>query len=111
MGQTQFMPSTFLTYAVDFDGDGRKDLWNSPADALASAAKYLKASGYIKDMPWGIEVLAPADSGDLLHRRQRREQGRRVRLVRRLRERIDVQIAFVADEFADAPPGLLVQLQ
>lgn len=61
MGQTQFMPSTFLTYAVDFDGDGRKDLWNSPADALASAAKYLKASGYIKDMPWGIEVLAPAD--------------------------------------------------
>lgn len=61
MGQTQFMPSTFLTYAVDFDGDGRKDLWNSAPDALASAANYLRASGYQKNMPWGVEVLAPAD--------------------------------------------------
>lgn len=61
MGQTQFMPSTFLTYAVDFDGDGRKDLWNSAPDALASAANYLRASGYQKDMPWGVEVLAPSD--------------------------------------------------
>ena len=60
MGQTQFMPSTFLTYAVDFDGDGKKDLWNSAPDALASAANYLKASGYQKDMPWGVEVLAPS---------------------------------------------------
>ena len=59
MGQTQFMPSTFLTYAVDFDGDGKKDLWKSEADALASAANYLKASGYQKDMPWGVELLAP----------------------------------------------------
>nr|WP_070961733.1 lytic murein transglycosylase [Hyphomonas sp. Mor2] len=60
MGQTQFMPSTFLTYAVDFDGDGQKDLWNSAADALASAANYLRASGYQKDVPWGVEVLAPS---------------------------------------------------
>ncbi|MEM1086665.1 MAG: lytic murein transglycosylase [Pseudomonadota bacterium] len=59
MGQTQFMPSTFLAYAVDGDGDGRKDLWASEADALASAANYLKVSGYQNDMPWGIEVLAP----------------------------------------------------
>lgn len=61
MGQTQFMPSTFLTYAVDFDGDGRKDLWNSAPDALASAANYLRASGYQKDLPWGVEILAPSD--------------------------------------------------
>ena len=61
MGQTQFMPSTFLTYAVDFDGDGKKDLWNSVPDALASAATYLRASGYQKDMPWGVEVLATSD--------------------------------------------------
>ncbi|MEM7328011.1 MAG: lytic murein transglycosylase [Pseudomonadota bacterium] len=61
MGQTQFMPSTFLTYAVDFDGDGKKDLWNSAPDALASAANYLRASGYQKDLPWGVEVLAPGD--------------------------------------------------
>ncbi|MEO1641899.1 MAG: lytic murein transglycosylase [Pseudomonadota bacterium] len=61
MGQTQFMPSTFLAYAVDGDGDGRKDLWGSEADALASAANYLKVSGYQNNMPWGIEVLAPTD--------------------------------------------------
>ncbi len=61
MGQTQFMPSTFLTYAVDFDGDGKKDLWNSAPDALASAANYLRASGYQKDQPWGVEVLATSD--------------------------------------------------
>ncbi|MEM7492771.1 MAG: lytic murein transglycosylase [Pseudomonadota bacterium] len=61
MGQTQFMPTTFLAYAVDGDGDGRKDLWNSEADALASAANYLKVSGYQKNVPWGLEVLAPAD--------------------------------------------------
>lgn len=61
MGQTQFMPSTFLTYAVDFDGDGKKDLWNSAPDALASAANYLRASGYQKDLPWGTEVLAAGD--------------------------------------------------
>lgn len=60
MGQTQFMPSTFMAYAVDFDGDGRKDLWNSEADALGSAANYLSASGYKFNEPWGIEVLAPA---------------------------------------------------
>ncbi|MEO1303820.1 MAG: lytic murein transglycosylase [Pseudomonadota bacterium] len=59
MGHTQFMPSTFLSYAVDFDGDGRKDLWNSVPDALASAANYLSASGYQNDRPWGVEIMAP----------------------------------------------------
>ena len=61
MGQTQFMPSTFLTYAVDFDGDGNKDLWSNPVDALASAANYMAASGYQFDQPWGLEVRAPED--------------------------------------------------
>ena len=60
MGQTQFMPSTFLNHAVDFDGDGRKDLWNSVPDALASAANYLRATGFRKGVPWGIEVLVPS---------------------------------------------------
>ncbi|MCA8901394.1 MAG: lytic murein transglycosylase [Hyphomonas sp.] len=59
MGQTQFMPSTYLAYAVDFDGDGEKDVWSSEADALASAANYLASSGYAKGQPWGIEVLVP----------------------------------------------------
>lgn len=59
-GQTQFMPSTFLSLAQDFDGDGRKDLVNSQADALASTANFLKNSGYKTGQPWGYEVLLPA---------------------------------------------------
>lgn len=59
MGQTQFMPSVFLTRAVDWDGDGRKDLWNSTADALASAANYLSLAGYSKGDPWGVEIRVP----------------------------------------------------
>ena len=50
----------FSLLVRDFDGDGRKDLWNSAPDALASAANYLRASGYQKDVPWGVEVLAPS---------------------------------------------------
>ena len=59
MGQTQFMPSTFLAYAEDFEGDGIKDVWSNPADALASAANYLAVSGYRYGQPWGIEVRLP----------------------------------------------------
>lgn len=55
-GQTQFMPSTFLRLAVDFDGDGRKDIVNSKADALASTANFLAKSGYRTGEPWGYEV-------------------------------------------------------
>lgn len=58
-GQTQFMPSTFLQLAQDFDGDGRKDLVNSQADALASTANFLKNSGYKPNQPWGYEVRLP----------------------------------------------------
>jgi membrane-bound lytic murein transglycosylase B len=60
MGQTQFMPTTYADYAVDFDGDGRRDLWNSSADALASAAHYLQKSGWEAGQPWGFEVSLPA---------------------------------------------------
>lgn len=59
MGQTQFMPSTFLNHAVDWEGDNRKDLWRSAPDALASAANYLKASGWRAGQPWGVEVALP----------------------------------------------------
>ncbi len=59
MGHTQFMPTTYLAYAQDFNGDGRKDVWKNEADALASAAHYLKASGYAKGQPWGLEVSLP----------------------------------------------------
>ncbi|RBL67815.1 lytic murein transglycosylase B, partial [Pseudomonas sp. MWU13-2625] len=56
MGLPQFMPSSFRAYAVDFDGDGRRDIWNSPADALASTAHYLQSSGWQQGQPWGLEV-------------------------------------------------------
>ncbi|MBS7664068.1 lytic murein transglycosylase [Pseudomonas lalucatii] len=59
MGQTQFMPTTFNQYAVDFDGDGRRDLWQSTPDALASAANYLHNSGWDNGQPWGFEVSLP----------------------------------------------------
>ncbi len=58
-GHTQFIPTTFLAYAVDGDGDGVRDLWNSHADALASAASYLERSGWSSDRDWGTEVRLP----------------------------------------------------
>ncbi|MEM9738378.1 MAG: lytic murein transglycosylase [Pseudomonadota bacterium] len=61
MGHTQFMPSTFLAHATDFTGDGNIDLWESPEDALASAANYLSVSGFESDQPWGLEVTVPND--------------------------------------------------
>ncbi len=60
MGHTQFIPTSFLSYAVDFTGDGRRDIWSDdPADALASAAAYLARHGWKKGQPWGIEVRLP----------------------------------------------------
>lgn len=59
-GQTQFMPGTFLDLAVDFDGDGRRDLVNSKPDALASTANFLKKRGYRSGEPWGYEVKIPS---------------------------------------------------
>jgi len=59
MGQTQFMPSNYLTYAVDQDGDGRKDIWNSVPDSLASTANFLKEKGWRKGGDWGYEVKLP----------------------------------------------------
>jgi membrane-bound lytic murein transglycosylase B len=53
------MPSSFRAYAVDFDGDGRKDIWSNVADALGSSANYLGKHGWDKDQGWGFEVLAP----------------------------------------------------
>lgn len=60
MGHTQFMPSTYLAYAVDFDRDGRRDLQGSVADALASTARYLASSGWSAATVWGREVILPA---------------------------------------------------
>ena len=59
MGHFQFLPSTFLAYAVDFDGDGRKDIWINTTDAFASAANFLVQSGWKAVVPWGYEVVVP----------------------------------------------------
>ncbi|KGJ02579.1 membrane-bound lytic murein transglycosylase B [Paracoccus halophilus] len=60
MGHTQFMPSSFLGHAVDFNGDGRRDIWsNDPTDALASTAAYLRQMGWRPGQPWGTEVTLP----------------------------------------------------
>ncbi len=56
LGQPQFMPSTFLKDAVDFDGDGRRDIWASTPDVLASIANYLKSRGWVEGQRWGREV-------------------------------------------------------
>lgn len=61
MGHTQFMPTSFLGYAVDFNGDGRRDIWSDdPTDSLASTAAYLARSGWQRGLPWGVEVALPA---------------------------------------------------
>jgi membrane-bound lytic murein transglycosylase B len=60
MGQTQFMPSSFLRYAVDYDGNGRQDIWTSHADVFASIANYLSHEGWDGAFGWGREVTLPA---------------------------------------------------
>lgn len=60
MGQPQFMPSSYLRLAVDFDGDGRRDIWDSRSDALASIANYLARSNWSRGEPWTREVSVPA---------------------------------------------------
>lgn len=59
MGHTQFIPSSYNAYAVDWTGDGKKDIWNSYQDALASTANYLAKAGWKNDRPWGWEVTLP----------------------------------------------------
>jgi len=60
MGQTQFMPSSYLSYAVAFQRHDRRDIWTSEADAIGSTANYLAKHGWTKDLPWGFEVRLPA---------------------------------------------------
>lgn len=80
MGHPQFMPTSFERLAVDFDGDGRRDIWDSRADALGSIANYLARSGWREGEIWGFEVLLPAgfDTSIADHRQTRpmRDWGR-----------------------------------
>ena len=61
MGQTQFMPTNFVDYAIDFSGDGRADIWNNVPDVMGSTGNYLKKYGWVPKLPWGFEVTVPAN--------------------------------------------------
>ena len=61
MGQNQFMPTSFLGYAVDGDGDGKKDIWNNQADVFSSMANYLQKEGWSDELTWGRQVKLPKD--------------------------------------------------
>ena len=61
MGHTQFMPSSFLSRAIDGDGDGKRDIWSNPIDALASTQNYLERAGWQAGERWGVEANLPAD--------------------------------------------------
>src|SRR3954469_15497575 len=62
MGQVQFMPSSYLQYAQDYDGDGRRDIWSTPGDVFASIANYLKGHGWTANQGWGREVKVSPDA-------------------------------------------------
>jgi membrane-bound lytic murein transglycosylase B len=81
MGQPQFMPSSYLKYAEDFDGDGTRDIWKNPADVFASIANYLRAYGWESDSTWGREVTVPEPVAALKERVGARSDGCRAERV------------------------------
>ena len=81
IGQPQFMPSSYLLYAQDFDGDGRRDIWNSHGDVFASIAYFLQQHGWKKGESWGREVKLPAAARKAIESMPRREQGCRAQRV------------------------------
>jgi membrane-bound lytic murein transglycosylase B len=75
MGQVQFMPSSYLQFAEDFDGDGRRDIWSTPPDVFASIANYLKGHGWKPGEPWGREVKMSAAVATTIRRDVERRNG------------------------------------
>lgn len=75
LGQPQFMPSSYLEFAQDFDGDGRRDIWTSQADVFASVAYYLQKHGWTSGLTWGREVKIPAAARARALALPRREAG------------------------------------
>ena len=75
MGQPQFLPSSYLKFAEDFDGDGRRDIWTSPADVFASVANYLKGHGWSRGDRWGREVRVSREARDRVADVMRRTEG------------------------------------
>ena len=115
MGQPQFMPNSYNTYAVDFDGDGKRDIWGSRADALASIANYLSKSGWQQNGPWGQPILVPPGfDASVAGRSNRRTLGDWMRLgVRRddrqVFSRQDVQGAVLLPDGAGGAAFMVYQ--
>ena len=112
MGQPQFMPSSYLRYAVDFDGDGRRDIWTSRADVFGSIANYLARNGWQPGVPWGQPVRVPEDAGGLAGRENARPLAEWARLgVRRADgggfERGEVRGALVVPDGMPAGEGFM----
>jgi membrane-bound lytic murein transglycosylase B len=74
MGQVQFMPSSYLKFAEDFDGDGRRDIWSTPSDVFASIGNFLKASGWTQGQKWGLEVHVPEEAKEQIAQTVARRQ-------------------------------------
>jgi membrane-bound lytic murein transglycosylase B len=89
LGQPQFMPSSYLRYAQDFDGDGRRDIWRSHADVFASIAYYLQQHGWQPGVAWGREVSVPAGVDTVLDGLPRRTEGCRARRAMTIPQPLD----------------------
>jgi membrane-bound lytic murein transglycosylase B len=76
MGQPQFMPSSYLRFAEDFDGDGKRNIWASPADVFASIANFLRGSGWVEGERWGREVVVSPDAARAVAAEVARRDGR-----------------------------------
>lgn len=110
MGHTQFIPTSYLEYAVDFTGDGRSDIWGAdPSDALASTAAYLSRSGWQKGLRWGQEVVGSGASGTII---QPQPGGPRFavtsnfRVIKRYNnsDAYAIGVGHLADRIAGGPP-------
>ncbi|MEN8188621.1 MAG: lytic murein transglycosylase, partial [Thermodesulfobacteriota bacterium] len=82
MGHTQFIPTSYLAYGVDMDGDGRRDIWDSIPDALATAANLLRKNGWQTGRTWGYEVKGPAGAAKLADQSKTLEQWQQLGFVR-----------------------------
>ena len=110
MGHTQFIPTSYRAFAVDFTGDGRRDVWSDdPSDALASAAHYLSRSGWKRGLPWGGEVGSNAPSGTVIQPQAggpRFSTTTNFRAIKRYNnsDAYAIAVGHLADRIAGAPP-------
>jgi membrane-bound lytic murein transglycosylase B len=104
MGHTQFIPTSYLSSAVDWTGDGKRDIWGSHEDALASTANYLRNAGWRDDVPWGWEITLPKGKAALIGRANKRSLAKWLELgVKPLAGKIP---ASDAEAFVMIPQGL-----